>query len=145
MSQHRQSFYKATISIPAAAEALRDRVLAESSVDPDFNCTNVPRLTMLNEVTSVLLVFSGGSEDGGANTLKVNTLFLEERTPFDKGYVRAGSRIFPANITRVGEKVNASLPLNLPFAPTLRTHQRLTTKFSGLFVKPNWSWAAIGD
>lgn len=98
---------------------MRDRAVAEASIDPKFNFTTMPRTTMLNEVANVLLVFSGGSEDGGANTLQVNTLFVDERAPFDKGYVRPQNRIFPANITAVGNKVNASLPLDLPTAPLI--------------------------
>lgn len=96
---------------------MRDRAIAEARIDPNFNFTSTPRTTMLNEVANILLVFSGGSEDGGANTLQVNAMFVDERAPFDKGYVRPQNRIFPANITTVGSKINASLPLDIPTAP----------------------------
>lgn len=112
-------FTDATISILNVADALRDRVFSESSLDPMFNFTEIPRQTVLNEVATALLMFWGGSEDGGVNTVQVNTFFVDERIPFDKNYVSPASRIFPVNITTVGEKVNASLPLDLPFVPML--------------------------
>lgn len=108
------------------AAAVRGRAIFEASIDPGFNFTMKPRNTELVEVANVVLVFSGGPDSvldgttpaGRANTAQVNTFFVDERLPFEKGFIRPISRIFPANLSNVEALINASLPLDLPTAPT---------------------------
>lgn len=108
------------------AAAVRDRAVFEASIDSNFNFTMKPRNTELVEVANVVLVFSGGPDNvldgstpaGHANTAQANTFFVDERLPFEKGFVRPASRIFPENLTVVEALINASLPVDLPVAPT---------------------------
>lgn len=108
------------------AAAVRDRAIFEASIDSSFNFTMKPRNTELVEVANVVLVFSGGPDNvldgstpaGRANTAQTNTFFVDERLPFEKGFVRPASRIFPENLTIVETLINASLPMDLPVAPT---------------------------
>lgn len=108
------------------AAAVRDRAIFEAGIDPGFNFTMKPRNTELTEVANVVLVFSGGPDNvldgttpaGRADTAQVNTFFVDERLPFEKGFVRPASRIFPENLTIVEALINATLPVDLPVAPT---------------------------
>lgn len=108
------------------AAAVRDRARFEAGIDAAFNFTMKPRNTELVEVANVLLVFSGGPASvldgttpaGRADTAQVNAFFVDERLPFEKGFVRPASRIFPDNLTVVEALINASLPLDFPVAPT---------------------------
>lgn len=87
------NFPDATISLAQMSQARAGRLAVAEAANPSFNFTPQIETVSLAEVALVMQTFADGSTEGGASTQQVDTLFREERVPFDQGYVRPATRI----------------------------------------------------
>lgn len=105
-------FTEPTISIETMELARQDRIAAARATNPTLDFSDMVDTVSKGETALTLMVFSGGGVDGGANTQQVNTLFREERIPFDQGYVAPAIRITGDTLGVVSQKLaDASAPV----------------------------------
>lgn len=104
------NFPDPTISIAQMATARDGRIAAAQAVNPSFNFTPAIETVSLAEVALVMLTFADGNTEGSANTQQVDTLFREERVPFDQGYVRPATRVTTDTVGTVSDLLSPAAP-----------------------------------
>lgn len=96
------------ISIEQMATARVGRINRQRAANPVFSFNDMVATTSLGETSLVLMTFSNGSVNGGANRQLVDTFFREERLPFDQGYTVPTQRITAQTVQEVGAKISAA-------------------------------------
>lgn len=93
------------ISIEQMATARVGRINRQRAANPVFLFDDKVGMTSLGEASLVLITFSNGSVDGGANRQQVDTFFRQERLPFDQGYTVPTQRITADSVQIMGQKI----------------------------------------
>lgn len=93
------------ITIEQMATARVGRINRQRAANPAFVLDNKAESASLGESSLVLMTFSNGSIDGGANRQQVDTFFTQERLPFDQGYTVPTQMITADRVQVVGQKI----------------------------------------
>lgn len=100
------------ISIEQMATARVGRINRQRAANPVFVFDDKVAMTSLGETALVMMTFSNGSIDGGADRQQVDTFFTQERLPFDQGYTVPTTRITADRVQLMGQKITNATGAN---------------------------------
>lgn len=107
------------ISIEQMATARVGRINRQRAANPVFLFDEKVGMTSLGETSLVLMTFSNGSIDGGANRQQVDTFFSQERLPFDQGFTIPTQRITADRVQAMGQKITNATGASAPVDGTM--------------------------